>query len=556
MKPSPSVLLYTLSLLMASGTKQGFSTLVCLYDSMKTVVCTWSQMRNATDAQCRLTGSVPRWCTFCDPSKALQSTCQLHGAVNRSCELIFDDQKYSLTASDYINLVVFCRTGKNGEDVQMETQKFIPFQNIQLKPPFDIKLENTSTSSSNITWKLWEHSHYINMLLKYEVRYKNDPGKAGTTLPIVQDQKWIKLENLSPDTMYEAVVRVKTQEESPYNSTWSNWSTPLSWRTDPKVIPETTSQSILIRVFTALIGSSILITVVLVANTKTSKWLRRWLKIHLPEPAEFFPSLTAANGDVQRWLSSRFSMASFHVIATSPDVSALEIIQKGKQEPCLLLSKEYFTPMDAVDTSGNSSSSCVTNRGYFFFHHLDSLEVEPCKVYFSYDASSQLTSDSEDGDSGSYKLLHTPDDHLPLPSYGMIGKEENGSFLPEVTQKVGVCSDAVLSAESFLTASAVEQDEEQNGIEAIVLSSESPNQPVPEFSSIPKDSGSNTNETEVTRTVASHTTSMEGTRLSSMFLNPGQASDLCRAVSSSHISSSEAYLSLRELQSHYSHYSV
>lgn len=42
----------------------------------------------------------------------------------------------------------------------------------------------------------------------------------------------MKFETLSPDTMYEAAVRVKVKKSTAlYNSTWSKWSMPVTWTT-------------------------------------------------------------------------------------------------------------------------------------------------------------------------------------------------------------------------------------------------------------------------------------------------------------------------------------
>ncbi|KAJ6659024.1 hypothetical protein lerEdw1_019662 [Lerista edwardsae] len=335
----------------------------------------------------------------------------------------------------------------------------------------------------------------------------------------------------------------------------------------------------------------------------TSIWsrLRKLLKIHLPDPSSFLPSLTAVHGDIQgrereeplslpffileaciadifgycllfsvcfslnqqKWLSSPLSMSSFHITAASPDVSALEIIQKGDQEPCLLLAKECLPPTDAAETSGHSSSSCFTNRGYFFFHHIDSLEIEPCKVYFTYDPFAQDSSGSEDGDSCPYKALQSAEDPLPLPSCGIMGNKDVASSLPETMepiQKAGVCSKALPSLESFPKASAEEQSEEdQEGSETLVWSPESPPQSVMVFSGVPEQSISNAIKAEAIGNTAFPTSSVENDRSplpQPAVMNQDQPSDLGRTASLSQIASDEAYVSLRDIQSHRIHHSV
>ncbi|XP_066490561.1 interleukin-2 receptor subunit beta [Tiliqua scincoides] len=462
-----------------------------------------------------------------------------------------------------MSLVVSCLTGKNVTEVDLQVPRFRPFQNIQLKPPCDLRLENTSMPSYNLTWKLCAVSYYLEQWLEYQLQYKRKAAREDPLiLSIGQDQKWLRLEELPPDTEFEAAVRVKTQDESNYNSVWSKWSKPITWRTYSKDQVALWNPHILLPVLT--VGSFLtifLIGVTLMAKSQMSKWLRKLLKIHLPDPSSFLPSLTAVHGDIQKWLSSPLFMSSFHITAASPDVSTLEIIQKGDQEPYFLLSKEYLSSMDTAETSGHSSSSCFTNRGYFFFHNVDSLEIEPCKVYFTYDPFAQDGSGSEDGDSCPYKALHAADNNLPLPSYGIMGHESVTSFLPErmeAIQKAGVCSKVLPSVESFPKSSTEEQNEDQEGSEAIVQSPEPPHQSVVILSGVPEQAISN-GKTEAIGNTASHTNSMEDNRspfLQPATMNQGQLNDLCRTVSLSQIVSDEAYVSLRDFQSHRIHHSV
>lgn len=252
-------------------------------------------------------------------------------------------------------------------------------------------------------------------------------------------------------------------------------------------------------------------------------------------------------------------MDSFHITAAPPEVSVLEVLQKGIQDPCLLLPKDYPTPMDAPETSGHSLSSCFVNRGYFFFHHLHSLEIEPCKVYFTYDPFSQENSGNEDGDS--YQGLHATGSCLPLPSYSLVGSQEGVSLLPEMkepAQKVHQTISPPSMGRSPL-ASASEQTETQNESEAVFPVSISVHQSSIGVSSVHKQPSGNTNEMEAITDVATHTSSIGDNMpsfLQPMVLNPVKAIDICRTESCSQVPNSEAYLSLRELQNQYIHQSV
>ncbi|XP_077791108.1 LOW QUALITY PROTEIN: interleukin-2 receptor subunit beta [Podarcis muralis] len=574
MKTSPPALLYILSILMAftdmsapcrqpapSGPSPDSSSLSCFYDSVEILSCTWTPMKNITEAQCQLEVRLESTSVrYKGPE-----TCQLQGIDNRSCEL--NVLKFDMTITHAILVEVYCHTGQNW--TWMQNQRMCPFQNLRLRSPCNVQMENDEKLSYNLTWKLCALSHYLENKVEYQIRYKKiDPSKAYIIGSNIQDQRWMKFETLSPDTMYEAAVRVKVKKSTAlYNSTWSKWSMPVTWTTHKG---DTSSPSLLLTVLLTLLGSLVFLFLFFIAiflrgKSPASKRLRKVLKIHLPDPAEFFPSLTAVHGgDIQKWLSSPAPMSSFYLAAAVPDVSVLEVMQKGNQEPCLLLSKEHPTNTDAPETSGHSSSSCFTNRGYFFFHTDDSLEIEPCKVYFTYDPLTQEISGREDSDPDSYKVLHeTWDNRSPPPAYSITADQKSESFLQEAKvpkQKVGGCPRTLPSAESFPVTSEVKEGENKEGSEAIVHPNKSPEKYSMDFSCVWEPSGSNTDGTEAIGRVDPSTGSVEDNGPAfpqPMIQNSGQANDLCRAASSSQVlSSSEAYLTLRDLQGHYGHHSV
>ncbi|XP_044297211.1 interleukin-2 receptor subunit beta isoform X2 [Varanus komodoensis] len=559
MKTSRLKLLCILSFLLASGAGQGSASLHCSFDSMESVICSWTPKKNVTGAPCQLTASV-------NYVKKAQ-TCHLHGTDTRNCELVL--KRYSLTVSDAIALVVSCRVGEDWENVQKET--FKPFQNIQLRPPCNLQLQRTNRHGYNLTWSLCILSHYIRENLKYQVWYRiKHSNKTDKILNIDQDQRWLFLENLPPDTEYEAAVRAKVLEDI-FKSVWSNWSMPVIWRTDPAA---SSSSAYLLLILPIVVSVIIIACIVIFFEARSSalKRFRNMLDRHLPNPTEFFPSLTADHeGDFQKWLSSPSTISSFHIATAAPDVSVLEIMQKGYKEPPFLFTKEYLRNTNTPENSGHSSSSHYTNGGYFFFHHLDSVEIEPCKVYFTYDPVSQGSSDNEDGDS--YKVLYeTGDSSQPPPTCGNLANQAHGASLQETkdsTQTVGDCLLALPSKESLPAASTAEHNCKKEGSESrgpLYKSLEQYSSSCPsvlEQSSV--NIALNSNRTEMTRNgdppeMEIQLSLVEINRpaaLQDVIQNQGQGNDLCRTVSSSQLpSSSDAYLSLRDLQCHYSHHSA
>ncbi|XP_026551628.1 interleukin-2 receptor subunit beta isoform X2 [Pseudonaja textilis] len=530
METSLLILLYIISFFQASEARQKSSNLDCLYDSFETITCTWIPVKNAMKGQYQLTASVE----YEKPPK----TCQMNGTSIRSCKLILED--YSLTITDTVLLVVSYYTGEKWTEVH--NQRIEPFKIIQLQPPCNFQLENAHKPSYNLTWTLCVVSHYLNGKLEYEIRYRAiSPGENDTILPITQDQKWLVIENLSPDTMFEAAIRVKVKGIGFYKSVWSRWSTPpLRWRTDPEA-------SQLLPVIVSTAGIIILIFIIfLVIVSSASKRFRKKFNINLPNPAKFFPSLSGIHGgDIQKWLSSPASITSFHVTTEAPNVSMLEIMQSCSKKSYLLPPKQYFTNIeDITETSGHSSSSCFTNRGYFFFHHLDSLEIDSCKVYFTYDALAR----SEDSDSYFHKELHKASHNFPS-STNIMTNQENDTSLQ------GYSTGSLPSGRDFPITSAVNQNENTEEGIPLVLSSKPPEQYSIDDLSEPKSFSHNTDRIELLRNEELSNNVMGNNRF--MFSNQGQSNDICRTASSSQIpSSSEAYLSLRDLQRHYSHHSV
>uniref|UniRef100_A0A452HEM5 Fibronectin type-III domain-containing protein n=1 Tax=Gopherus agassizii TaxID=38772 RepID=A0A452HEM5_9SAUR len=542
MKPSPPLLLclwlsILLDVSLASRITQGPSNLTCFYDSRATLFCTWAPDRNHTKAPCRL--------------DVFHNTDERYVQISLQCQVF--------TIVDSLLLTVSCQAGENGTIV-IQQQKFRPWDNIQLRPPDNLQVVNTSDSTCNLTWRIPISSHYLNNRREFEVwcRDRTKPRETAMLLPIKQDQEWVRIENLLPDSEYEAEVRVKPNQYG----VWSNWSKTLRWRTDriprdllPVEIPE---DVFIMGMKEETLGFCVSVVTVLYC-----------CHFERNNISSVFPPLP-----LQKWLSSPFSTSLFSVSSISPEISELEIIQKEKQDSQLLLPKAFLTSGAPPETSGHSLTSCFTNQGYFFFHLPDSYEIEPCQVYFTYEPFAQKSSGSEDGDS--YEALPSPDlcmleDDLPLFSSGFLHCIEanqdfqNSSFVGEIsstTNGLGALPEALLSPES--SSPALEQDEKVNGNVTVLQLSESHQKPGMVFSDIPGLHDNNTIQIteeagDAEPQISSTTTMADASSLSSqpMSLRQGQADDLHRTASSSQVPNTGAYLSLSELQSQYNnHHSV
>ncbi|NXI22828.1 IL2RB protein, partial [Sterrhoptilus dennistouni] len=565
----------------ASDLPQGASSLTCWYDSRVALICDWDPGRDLAEASCHLEISSKKG--FCDSSLELYPSpqkCELpkaeHKTGLRKCTKIFnqDVNNQCFTISDSLNLTVHCHTEKNTTKIPAQIKNFSPFENIKLWPPGNLQLVNITENTSNLTWSLNISSHYLAGEREYQVRYRHvtQPQEEAVNLPIEQDQMWANFERLWPNSKYEAAVRARPSARSHYKGVWSDWSETVLWRThtDQKGTSQPVLPVLIVSTFIfVIIGTAFLI------NLRTLKWFKRILRIHIPDPEKFFPPLVSVHGgDIQKWLSSPFSTSSYCVSSTIPEISMLEVMQKNDQESCFLISKETLTPDPPIETSVHSGSSCFTNQGYFFFHLSNSFEIEPCQVYFTYEPFTQEGSGSKDGEC--YQALPSPDtctlaeDMNVLPRNFFHCVEATQGFQKSVfteetageAQQAMAIPGALQSNEGSSPTPVLEQDEKvmdkelSQPTEAMCrLDTDFPDPLDLQDSdtvSVTEESGKGGPPTDSCTTAANATSSFSQPPP----LRQRQDEDPCKTAFSSQVSNTGAYLSLRDLQSQYSHCSV
>ncbi|NWV17565.1 IL2RB protein, partial [Origma solitaria] len=562
----------------ASDSVQGSSSLTCWYDSRAALFCDWDPGRDVGEAPCQLeisskNGFCDRW-LFPLPERR-KKHCKLPKAEHmtglRRCIKTFSQNIncQCFTISDRLNLSVHCPVGKNKTKIPVQIENFNPFANIKLRPPGNLQLVNITENTSNLTWSLNISSHYLDGSREYQVRYRyvHQSWEDATDLAIEQDQMWAKFERLSPNSKYEAAVRARPSARSTYKGAWSEWSKPVLWRTHA----DQTSQPVL----PVLIPSIFIIVIIgtpFLINSRALKWFKKILKIHIPDPEKFFPPLISVHGgDIQKWLSSPFSTSSYCVNSIVPEISMLEVMQKNEQESRFLLPKGALTPDPPVETSVHSGSSCFTNQGYFLFHLSNSFEIEHCQVYFPYEPFSQEGSGGRDGEC--YQALPSPElctlaeDMNALPSnfFNYIEATQgfqNSSFREE-TEGEAQQAVAVLgppqSSEGASPTPVLEQDEKVRDKEVsqpvCQLDTDFPDPPDLQDSGtvgVTEGSGKGSPPTQPC------TPAPNATSFFSQPPPPRQRQDEnpCKTSFSSQVPNTGAYLSLRDLESQYSHCSV
>ncbi|NXH16382.1 IL2RB protein, partial [Bucco capensis] len=580
MKPSLLLLghLWLLSLMpssQAADSAKDISSLSCWYDSRAALSCDWKAGSDLAEAPCHLEilSRFPDRLSSSSPEIGKQH-CELAKAEHmtglRRCIKTFstDNNTQCFTTADRLSMSVHCQLGQK-RFIPVGIEDFSPLANIKLRPPGNLKLVSKTENTYNLSWSLTISSHYLDGEREYQVRYRttSQSWEEARNFSILQDQMWMQFGSLSPNVKYEAAVRARPSASSTCRGVWSDWSQAVLWRTRADQAPAPVLPALLVSTcIFVVIGSAFLI------NLRTLKWFKRILKIHIPDPEKFFPPLVSVHGgDIQRWLSSPFSTSSYCVNSTSPEISVLEVMHKNEQESQLLLSKGPLTPEPPTETSGHSVSSCFTNQGYFFFHLPDSFEIEPCQVYFTYEPCSQEGSGSEEAES--YHALPSPDlctlaEDMPVLSHSSlhcITLSQNGSFLEEKEaegQQAVVTSGALCSSEDTLPIPALTQEEKVGEKEAL-QAPEALCQLDTGFADPlelhdcgaldVKDGSGKAGTPGDPCAPAEHATSSFSQPPP---LRQSQEEDPCQTAFSSQVPNTGAYLTLRELQSQYSHCSV
>ncbi|XP_054552026.1 interleukin-2 receptor subunit beta isoform X3 [Talpa occidentalis] len=383
---SPLILLLTLALPGALTAANGTSSLTCFYNSRANVSCVLNQTRGLQASSCKIYAKSNQrpWIKTCELK-------QLARPDSWICNLILSENNdsQSLTAADILNLTLMC--DHEGPSRMVLTQLFDPFRNIRLMAPTSFQVTHIEPRRCNVTWKVPLSSHYLQDTLEFEVRLRC-PGQSWeevSLMQIKQNQQWIFLETLTPDTPYELQVHVKSSRYV----IWSHWSQPLAFRTRPEAAPgkEIPAYTWFPHVMVGLgISLCFVFLVSLLANCHyIGPWLKKALKCHIPDPSEFFAKLSSEHGgDFQKWLSSPFPSSSFSPNGQVPEISPLEVLDRDTKPMQLLWLQQDKVP--SPSPSGHSLTSCFTNQGYFFFHLPDALEIESCQVYFTYDPCTEL----------------------------------------------------------------------------------------------------------------------------------------------------------------------
>ncbi|KAB0400349.1 hypothetical protein E2I00_010445, partial [Balaenoptera physalus] len=365
------VLLLPLAIPRASTSVNDASELTCFYNSRANISCAWSRDGGLQVTTCHIHAQPDKRCVW-----GRQTNVQNLREWNGSCELL-----PVKPGSWACNLILGPPDRPGGRWVQrgvlpgeelgpskpnaqglrhsrllgLRRQK----EGVRLMSPHSLQVVHIGTHRCNITWNVSQFSHYIQSSVEFEVRTRSPGCSWEDTLPLTlrQNQQWISLEMLAPDTLYELQVRARPQLGN--HEAWSPWSQPLAFRTKPaatrKKTPTPPWLGHIMLGLSCAFGFALLVYF-LTSFRYNRLWLKKVLKCHIPDPSEFFSQLSSEHGgDFQKWLSSPFPSSSFSPSGPLPEISPLEVLDRdAKATQLLLLQQQDKGSSSSTETSGHS----------------------------------------------------------------------------------------------------------------------------------------------------------------------------------------------------------
>ncbi|XP_038639715.1 interleukin-2 receptor subunit beta [Scyliorhinus canicula] len=386
------------------GCHSGKEDLKCIVDYLVSMTCCWSHNVSRSDPRCEV------WVNDPDVDYGFTTTCRPRGESwsnrqDRRCNLSIP----FFAAAQIFNVTLTCPR-LNGPIQVARILDFKPMHNIKLKPPYNLTVVNNSRIRTDFIW-LTRHEEDLADKLQFEMRYKteDDQWKSAKKFPIMQHERRVSIDsaNLRPERIYKAEIRVKISDDPPIYSwsTWSEWSHPVKWKSE---VPSPS-----VDVFRPILVSSLLFAVILVAVGIRQFTIQRskvkklhWLSI--PDPGKFFYELNSTyGGNFQKWLGTTFPTSFNSTEDLGTEISSVEISEIKDSES--FIKQDYVSDSSGFKSIGDSSMSSFANQGYFWFSYPSTYEVDSCKVYFSYDRSGVLSGSEK---SGSYRCLTSSNDSL------------------------------------------------------------------------------------------------------------------------------------------------
>nr|XP_020763591.1 interleukin-21 receptor [Odocoileus virginianus texanus] len=346
----PTAWAATLLLLMLQGA-WGCSNLICYTDYMETITCileTWAGHPDSLTL------------TWHDTYEELEdevTSCSLlrstHNATH--AEYTCHMNVFRLMADDFFNVSMTDPSGNYSQ----ECGSFLLAANIKPSPPFNVTVNfsryyNVSWSSSSSSIPR-DRVYALKDKLQYELRYRKvgEPWALSPGRKLVsEDSRSILLLPLEfhNGTSYELQVRAGPHPGSSFQGTWSEWSDPVVFHTQP----EERKGDLYLQLVPILLIPVCFILVFFGLKVPWRPWEKVWLQVSSPKPF-FQPLYVGHSGDFKKWVGTPFTASSLELRPWSPGVHlALEMCSPCPLQGAAkgLVPTELPEPADLVEADG------------------------------------------------------------------------------------------------------------------------------------------------------------------------------------------------------------
>ncbi|XP_044089488.1 interleukin-21 receptor isoform X1 [Neovison vison] len=310
--PCGSAAALLLLLLLLQGA-WGCLDLVCYTDYLQTVTCTL-ETRTLPAGVLTLTWQDP----YGDLEDEVTSCSLLRSAHNAThAKYTCHMDVFHFMADDIFSVNVTDQSGSYSQ----ECGSFLLAESIKPSPPFNVTV--TFSGHYNISWGSSYDSYALKGKLQYELRYRKRGRPWAPQRPRVKlisvDSRSVSLhpsEFLS-DASYELQVRAGPQPGSSFRGTWSEWSDPVTFHTQPEEIKAGWHTSLLYLLLVAI--PPLLVFLGLKIHLPWRLWKKVWG--HVPSPQKFFqPLYVGHSGDFKKWVGAPFTASSLELGPRSPEV--------------------------------------------------------------------------------------------------------------------------------------------------------------------------------------------------------------------------------------------
>ncbi|XP_004439412.1 PREDICTED: interleukin-21 receptor isoform X1 [Ceratotherium simum simum] len=300
-------------LLMLQGA-WGCSDLVCYTDYLQTVTCIL-ETRTPHPGTLILT-----WQDLYGELEDEVTSCSLRPSTHNAthAEYTCHMEVFHFMADDVFTVNTTDQSGNHSQ----ECGSFVLAKSIKPSPPFNVTV--TFSGRYNISWSSNYDSYALKGKLQYELRYR----RRGEPRALSPGRKLISVDSSSvsllplefqEDSSYELQVRAGPQPGSSYEGTWSEWSDPVIFQTQPEERKGGWRTDLLYLLL--ILVPPILVFLGLKIHLPWRLWKKVWVQV--PSPEKFFqPLYMGHSGDFKKWVGSPVTASSLELGPWSPGASS------------------------------------------------------------------------------------------------------------------------------------------------------------------------------------------------------------------------------------------